>query len=417
MAFPSRLKSAFRPAFKVGRVITPTGIGVLLSIGAHAALLTFGPRTNFSFAALSQAAQQADAEETIVPLVTLSPAERNRLPSFAQPRRPPQTTGLSSLALPSGILDIPTSRAFKNRPVPARPLPAPTTTRPSKPPAPLSGALPSNVRANPFPLNFPISALPRPTRPQAPAVAVVPDPPPIPAPNPSAGIPTPTDPFNPSIPILPGGVELPADRSFSDALEGTQSASINTNPLPSNETETPEPTPVDSSPEDSEESGETSPAVSIPVEPEIIATAPAQGDSRLLTASNVYDERAVSEEEADERTEEWLVATATGKEKVAAAEAEITIDSGFKACRDVPPKEGRIGIVINPDGSQEDITVLKSIGYDVLNRLALSTLDYYDFETPEVPTQYQVDVKVEYKPEGCVEELPEKPSELPQIGN
>ncbi len=413
MAFPSRLKSVFRPVAKVAKVVTPTGIGVLLSIGAHAALLTYGPRTNFSFAALSRAAQEADAEETIVPLVTLSPAERNRLPSFAQPRQPPRTTGLSSLALPSGILDIPTSRAFKNRPVPAKPLPAPSTTTPSKPVGSLGGTLPSGIRSTSFPLSFPITPLPRSDRPQAPAVAVVPDPPPLPAPNPSTGNTGQTDRFNPGIPVLPGGVVLPNDRSFSEALEGTQQASIDTNPIPTNEPDPTEPKPVKPSAAGAEEPG----AITIPVEPQVIATAPAQGSPRLLAASNVYDEREVSEEEAAEKTQEWLVATAEGKGTVATANAEITIDSGFKACRDIPPKDGRIGVVVNPDGSQEDITVLKSIGYDVLNRLALSTLEYEEFEKPKVPTQYQVDVKVEYKPEGCVEEMPDAPSDLPQIGN
>ncbi len=411
MAFPSRLKSAFRPVAKVARTVTPTSIGVFLSIGAHAVLLTYGPRTNFSFAALSRAAQQADAEETIVPLVTLSPAERDRLPSFAQPRQPPRTTGLSSLALPSGIIDIPTSRAFKSRPIPARPLPAPATSTPLKPIAPLGNALPPSIRPTPFSIPFPTAPLPRTALPQTPTVAVIPDPPPPPF-NPPAVDTFPTDPFNPNIPVLPGGVVLPPD-NFSDALAGTEQASVATNPPPANVADPDKPKPVKPSTEDTEEPA----AVTIPVEPQVIATAPAQGNPRLLTASNVYDNREVSEEEAKEKTQEWLVATAQGKGTVATRNAEITIDSGFKACRDISPKNGRIGVVVNPDGSQEDITVLKSIGYDVLNRLALSTLDYYDFEQPQVPTQYQVDVKVEYEPEGCVEELPDAPSELPQIGN
>ncbi|MEL7520647.1 MAG: hypothetical protein AAGJ80_03310, partial [Cyanobacteria bacterium J06553_1] len=76
MALPARLTPILRPIGKVAKVITPTGVGVLLSVGAHAALLLFGPRTDLSFAALSQAAQQAESKETIVPLVQLTPAER-----------------------------------------------------------------------------------------------------------------------------------------------------------------------------------------------------------------------------------------------------------------------------------------------------------------------------------------------------
>ena len=63
MAIPSRLKSAARPIAKAAKFITPTGIGVLLSVGAHVALLAFGPHTDVSFAALSPAAQEADAKK------------------------------------------------------------------------------------------------------------------------------------------------------------------------------------------------------------------------------------------------------------------------------------------------------------------------------------------------------------------
>ncbi|MEO1634706.1 MAG: hypothetical protein AAFS04_06470, partial [Cyanobacteria bacterium J06631_9] len=94
MATSSALKSITTPLGKVVKVLTPTGIGVLVSLGAHVFLFVNGPGTNFSLAALDEAAQQ-EAEETIVPVIELTPAERSRLPGFAQPRTiVPSPTGL-----------------------------------------------------------------------------------------------------------------------------------------------------------------------------------------------------------------------------------------------------------------------------------------------------------------------------------
>ncbi|MEO1620865.1 MAG: hypothetical protein AAFU53_07495, partial [Cyanobacteria bacterium J06632_3] len=136
MAFSSSLKPTGKNLLtRIVNVVSPTGIGVLLSIGAHAAFIAFGPRANFSFAALSEAAQQQDAEETIVPVVQLTEAERSRLPSFAQPRRlPPSPTGLGSLSLPSGLPSISNNRIVRT-PTAARPLPSPTLRRPRQIPS------------------------------------------------------------------------------------------------------------------------------------------------------------------------------------------------------------------------------------------------------------------------------------------
>ena len=124
---------------------------------------------------------------------------------------------------------------------------------------------------------------------------------------------------------------------------------------------------------------------------------------------NEYDKRYVTEAEAEENTKKWLSETTEGREKVAQATAEIAVDPEFKSCREQPPVDGRIGVIANPDGTHEDATVLKSTGYDVLNRLALSRLEYEDFGRPEVPTQYVVNVKVIYKPEECTQAPPAVP--------
>lgn len=431
MATPKRPKSAplksaksvLGPIGKIASAITPTGIGVLLSVGAHAALIAFGPRTDFSFAALTQENLEANPEETIVPILQLSAAERNRLPSFAQPRRPPTSTGLSSLQLPSGLPSFPSTRTpstrtFKKNPVPSRPIPSPSTSRP-KPIPGLQQALPNQpLQPTPFKLNFPIGTSPSPS-----ASAGTPYIPPeqdltrelnsgegatpIQLGTDENGLPN----LESNVPDIGAAINSDGNSaepsessgtSLSDVLSGTEGASIAANPSdePSNNNETIEP-------------GETG-STSIPVEnnADVIAAAPAEGDpSMLLKSSNVYNDVGVSEEEAEENLLAWLEDTAEGKEQVATETTEITVDSAFKACREIAPVNGLIGVVVNPDGTKEGIETLKSTGYGSINSLAISTLEYEDFGQPEVPTQYQVEVEVIYEPENCVEALPETETE------
>ena len=406
MAIPSRLKSAARPVAKVTKVITPTGIGVLLSVGAHVALLAFGPRTDVSFAALSPAAQEADAEETIVPLVQLSPGERDRLPSFAQPRRePPAATGLRSFALPPGLPFSPDASTFKRRPVPANTLPSPTKTK-TRNLGPLGGVLPSGITA-PLPFRFNIPTTPAPQRSSGsqPSVAALPTPPPRLPSTVDNGVRLSTERLEGTspneLPNLTPGTANSDPRTLADALRDTEAAGIAANPGTASDPST--------APSGEATPNEGSNPANIPVEPPVIATAPAQGKPSQLLNGNEYDKRYVTEAEAEENTKKWLSETAEGRERVAQSTAEITVDSNFKACREQPPVDGRIGVIANPDGTHEDTTVLKSTGYDILNRLALSKLEYRDFGRPEVPIQYVVDVKVGYEPEECAQEPPAVP--------
>jgi len=430
MATPNRLKSAqlqtfLGPFFKAARVVTPTGIGVLLSVGAHAALIAYGPRTNFSFAALTQEDLAANPEETIVPIVQLSAAEQNRLPSFAQPRRPPTSTGLSSLQLPSGLPSFPSSPTIRRRPVPSQPIPSPTTKKP-KPVAPLNQALP-NSTFQPYRFNFPVVPSPVPSRPAATAV--------LPTPPTPAGNSSPTAPSQVplvdenGLPIL-SGAELPESsntairtqagepsskpssdtRGLSDALQGTQEAVVSFN-LPDDSATDPE-----SSGENA--ASETGEEITVENSSGAIAVAPAEGNpSLLLRGSNTYSSIGVSEEEAQENLQAWLEANNVNSDQVATQEKEITIESGFKACRDVRPENGLIGILVNPDGSRESVETIKSTGYGSINSLALSTLEYEEFDQPDVPTLYKVDVNVVYEPEGCVDDLPDTSADTPVEGS
>jgi len=138
-----------------------------------------------------------------------------------------------------------------------------------------------------------------------------------------------------------------------------------------------------------------------------IDVAPAQGNPSRLLAGFVYDSTDVSQAEADVNLQAWLAETAENKSEIDTQQVSITIDSNFKVCKDNPPEDGLIGVVVNPDGSKEETTVLKSIGYDLLNRQALDQVERTDFGQISMPTQYQVAVGVLYQPDGCVEELPE----------
>ena len=425
MAIPSRFIKPARPRKKVSLKINPTLIGVLLSVGAHALLIMFAPRANFSFAALSEAAQQQDAEETIVPLVELTPAERNRLPSFAQPRRlPPTPTGLDSLALPSGLprlsRTIPTQQTRQTTPprTATRSLPSPTT-RPAIRPQ-IRQRLPQAVTRAPLTVN-PGRVTNRDTPRSSSSVELF----------------SPSQPSQPSsnigpdgLPILDGQTSLDPDNS-STSSQGS-AADLNTQPAgeaqpsgdllrellarqnaPDGEAqgEAESNTESEVAAETSNEANTNTPeaeGTAIAVETEAINPAPAQGDPRQLLSGYSYDSTDVDEEAAEENLQDWLVASAENKSgEVDSATATLEIDSQFKVCKENEPSTGLIGVVVNPDGSQENAEVLQSIGYDILNRQALSAVEYYDFEQPSVPTQYQVTIDVIYEPQGCVEALPE----------
>ena len=145
--------------------------------------------------------------------------------------------------------------------------------------------------------------------------------------------------------------------------------------------------------------------VEVPVP--VVDTASAQKDAPRLVDGFTYDERLTSQEDGEMRLEEWFEDTAENKADVVTADADLEIDSNFKVCKENPPNEGLIGVIVNPDGSQEDARVLRSIGYDILNRQALSAVEYTDFGQPTQPTHYKVSVDVIYAPDGCVESLPD----------
>lgn len=417
MALPSRLKSALRPVMQATHLTGPTTVGVLLSVGAHVLLLAFGPRTAFSFKALTQAAQAADAQETIVPLVQLTPAEQNRLPNFAQPQLPANLNGLSSLALPPGLPLVPNAKipTAQSRSLNGNRLANSPLTRNSLTSNQLrqleAGRISQGFRlGTTFPTSSPSgrtsSASSLGNR-QAVELPVLPPPPP----NLSA----PTDePANAS-PTLPANGSEPAASSASDLLPqlnpnqetisfGEAIARANAQPNPEANAGTNPPDIGDRIPAADSPNAAQTPAENS----DAIARVPAQGGSSQLAQDFVYNSADVSEEAAKQNAAEWLQATAEGKgENIAQASTDLSIDSDFKVCQENPPVDGLIGVVVNPDGTQTDVALLKRTGYPVLDRKAIAAVSYADFDTATVPTQYQVNIDVLYSPQGCVDSLPD----------
>ncbi len=406
MAIPSRfVKPIVRALEKKPRVLSPTAVGVLLSIGAHALFIALAPRANFSFAALTEAAQQQEAEETIVPLVELTPAERNRLPGFAQPRQPqPIPTGLGSLALPSGLPSLSSiSPRSISPPSTARRIPSPTpqaqTTRQQQ--------LDSIRRASQTPPSFDPSRVTTRT-----------------VPLPSVDFLTPSQPdliIDPEVAANPqgqsdgqssenAGTAQPNPSSSADDLGRPQVTGDLLATILAEQNEQPAAGTSNSTPaegDDVEPLETPAQGTDIAVQSEPVEPAPAQGNPTRLANGYTYDPRDVDETAATENLEAWLAESAENKGELSSETTELTIDSQFKVCKDIEPSSGLIGVIINPDGTQENATVLKSIGYDVLNRQALTAVENEDFGQPEQPTLYQVTIDVIYEPEGCVETLPE----------
>ena len=429
----NRIKSALRPLVRLARVITPTGIGVLLSVGAHAALITAGPRLSISFDELTKENLAANPEETVVPILQLSAAERNRLPSFAQPRRPPASTGLSSLQLPSGLPSFPSNRSIKRRPVPAQPIPSPSVRKPK----PIGQAF-QNVptQRTPIKLDIPFS-LPAPAPSTPSGTVFIPPAPTTPPPNINSG--AGARPIRPGDPLpelepadLPNaesanstnpGTEPSNSGSLSEALAGIQGVGIegtNTQGSGTQESGTQgENIAVNSTEDPTNRNGaENSEATNAPNEeplevinePEQIAMAEIGDESDLLNGY-AYNGTGVSDAEAEENLNDWRSRSAEGKNQVDTQQAEITIDSGFKACRDVPPNNGIVGVVVNPDGTRESAEIIQSTGYGTVNRSALSAVESKEFTPQGVPTQYTVDIQVTYEPQNCASDLPSAPAE------
>lgn len=408
---PPRLKSAFRPLTVIGSALGPTGIGVVLSFGAHAGLIAAsvqngGADGNLFGAFDEAAAAEAAAEERSVPIVQLTPAERDRLPAFAQPRPDPlSSSSLSSLALPPG-LPVPNSVIQPRR----------TPTRANRMPSATSGqqARPSSIIdiKKLFP-DQPITAPPRvvqpPTSitlaPRTPASDYIQTEPSVTVPSLNenqAQTDTETEATTPSS-TDDSGLQQLDGLTTAEALARLQGIE--------NQPAAPETTPpeeLESNPQPPEivPEGES---VQIPIENNTsgevptLALNPADGAPAELLEELTYDDTLVSPEAVEAKVDNWSEEIVAARGPLPTETAEVGIRAAFKACRETPPQSGLIGVIVNQDGTLEGLDVLRSTGYETLNLRAREAVENYDFGEVSEPTQYQIEVEVDYDKDGCVD--------------
>jgi hypothetical protein len=104
----------------------------------------------------------------------------------------------------------------------------------------------------------------------------------------------------------------------------------------------------------------------------------------------------------------------TGLEDLTAEEdrTDFSVEMERRVCLVQPPGEVRIGFVANPDGSfRQGPVLLRSSGYDELNRKALEVVRQYESPGDDDIKAYTVTVEtaVEYGPNDCLEP-PQQPS-------
>lgn len=419
MALPARLKSTLRPLGAVGKSISPTGICVLLSVGAHVLLIAAGAQGSSGSSGggggLFDKFDEASAEK-IVPIMQLTPAERSRLPAFAQPRPDPlSSSSLSSLDLPPGLLAPNAAFGQGRTSLPAGRMPSATTSRQFAATPPIDDVL-RQLKAR-------VAAAP--TRPQTPLSINIPRRTPTAAyiqPESSVIVPPlPTGNTNGSTTVLPAGSAADLGKPDSSGLPQLESQStqdilarLQGEGQPAT---TPEKTPTTSAGENNGEPPETpsetnasgNGGVEAPPEnngSDKIATLtpdPADGDAAELQDDLTYDSRLTADEAVAEKVASWTEAVVAAKGTLPLVEIQVPIKAALKACRTNPPIDGLIGVIVNPGGEIETTDILRSTGYETLNLRAQKAIKNYDFSNVDKTTDYRVTVKVNYDEDGCVD--------------
>ena len=421
MALPARLKSTLRPLGAVGKTISPTGICVLLSVGAHVLLIAAGAQGSSSGGSggggLFDKFDEAAAEK-IVPVTQLTPAERSRLPAFAQPRPDPlSSSSLSSLDLPPGLLAPNATFGQGRTSLPAGRMPSATPSRQFAATPPIDDVL-RQLKAR-------VAAPP--TRPQTPLSINIPRRTPTAAyiqPESSVIVPPiPTGNTNGSTTVLPSGSAADLGKPDSSGLpqlesQSTQDILARLQGAQGQPATTPEKTPTTSAgenngepteaPSETNAGGETG-SVDTPVgnngsdEVATLAPDPANGDAAELQDDLTYDSRLTTDEAVAEKVAAWTEAVVAAKGTLPQVETQVPIKAAFKACRTNPPIDGLIGVIVNPGGEIETTDILRSTGYETLNLRAQKAIKNYDFSDVDKTTDYRVTVKVNYDEDGCVD--------------
>ena len=360
---------------KIREMLTsPYGVAAIASLSFHVILFAAMPRfSSASFAAFSE--DGAAGEPRTVPLVTLSPAEQGRLPDFNRPQLP-AIPDIGSR--PPTIDNLPNASTLNRSNIPNifNRSNSQITTPPFSRPNLLSRNRPFR---NPYIPRPNLSIRDTPSRSdqssdrRTAAITNIPAPPPTAAGNPE------TEPEQSASNLQPDQQQPPAAET-PEVPEGLPE-------LPEQSEQTPE------------IEGET---------PEIAAIPESESQpSRLerLQAKFNYDPTNTTPEEVEANYQAWITLPEEEEDAdptIATAEiGELTLDGSFNLCAANPPMNGEIGVLVAPDGTPSDPTVLRSTGYGYLNQAAIDTLMNSEFPETETSVRYPFEVIVNYDAESC----------------
>lgn len=342
---------------------SPYGVAAIASLSFHGVLFAAIPRfSSASFAAFSE--DNATSESRTVPLVTLSAAEQERLPNFNPPRLP------SVPEFPSSSTRTSTSTSIRNLPRASTLTPRPSIfdrysgSRTTPPPITQSRRRFNNPYNIPI-INTPSRSEQSKTRREEP-IAVPPPP---------------TD-------------TLDTELEIEERLEA-EAEQVETSPR--EQTNTPE-----GLPELPENSGE----VLEPENSDIAANSEVEREPtqlERLQAKFHYSAENTTEDEVKANYEKWEAPLEEEDSPaiVTAEPGELQIESGLSLCVENPPENGEVGVLVAPDGTPGDATVLRSTGYEYLNQAALDAITASDFPETDIPVRYPFAVVVGYDSETC----------------
>ncbi|MEM9266764.1 MAG: hypothetical protein AAGA46_14685 [Cyanobacteria bacterium P01_F01_bin.13] len=346
------------------------GIAAIASLSFHGVLFAAIPRfSSVSFAAFSD--ETVDSEPRTVPLVTLSPEDQGRLPNFNRPKLP-EIPNVASNRSSTSIRNLPSADVLRRTPTPNI---FERYSSSSRIPTPSVSSINRNRPfRNPYSIprpNLSITNTPsKSDQSSARRTTVIDD---IPAP-----------------PAVASELDTDRDAALDETLvEET---------LEQRQSEVPESLPE--LPEQSEQASATENPEEVAANPE---TERQLTQLERLQAKFKYNADNTTDEEADANYEAW-VAPPEGEEETTVEIAEVSelrVDSGLNLCVENPPTNGKVGILVTPDGTSSAPAILRSTGYDYLNEVAVQALIETEFPETEIPVRYPFDVIVDYDTATC----------------
>lgn len=390
-----RVRQVLRP---VGQVIKgPYGVAAIASLSFHGVVFALGPSfSGVSIAAFGEGEGGGDGERT-VPLVELSASEQNRLPDFSArrsfsgrvpvPSAPPSSLSIQRTPQRSRASIRPQRSTGLQRTTPNR-------TRPS-----VSGVSPRTSVNPPAGTPYVWNGSTRISRIPLPGNIAGQGLPPLPDEDPSAKRPQ-RDPASetPSTPTTgpdPAANEQPDSPDSSQTPAGAQDLDLAG-------LQNPQGVGSDSEqPANSEVPAEPSEGTPPEEDPNVAANDPDPEQIRLqqLRDSLVWD--GTGTEGGDTAASDWLAQLQAEDETVVAAEVAQNIDSNIRVCVDNPPANGVVGIVVKPDGTISEPTLLQRTGYATTDQAALNAA-VAAVSATETPVAYRVNVAVGYDNSSCI---------------